>query len=108
MLCKCVCIGILVTVRAVISESSSDSNQAFGLSILTFSWLLSVVISSAVSGVTADPIGQYNLTLSSMCLQNTKPTHMYKNTSVCIKHYLHLYVHVKTHIHVYELVKKKH
>ena len=66
VVCKC-CVskGILVVVRAVISESSSDSNQAFGLSILTFSWLLAVVMSSALSGVTADPIGQYNLTLSS-------------------------------------------
>ena len=66
VVCKyCVSKGILVVVRAVISESSSDSNQAFGLSILTFSWLLAVVMSSALSGVTADPIGQYNLTLSS-------------------------------------------
>ena len=68
----CVSKGILVTVRAVISESSSDSNQAFGLSILTFSWLVAVVSSSALSGVTADPIGQYNLTLSSMCLQTIR------------------------------------
>ncbi|KAL5479629.1 hypothetical protein EMCRGX_G023177 [Ephydatia muelleri] len=63
------CCGILVVVRAVISESSSDSNQAFGLSILTFSWLLAVVMSSALSGVTADPIGQYNLTLSNGTLK---------------------------------------
>ena len=61
-------VGILVTVRAVISESSNDANQAFGFSIITFSWLLAVVVSSAVSGVTADPIGQYNLTLPSRSL----------------------------------------
>ncbi|KAL5479650.1 hypothetical protein EMCRGX_G023201 [Ephydatia muelleri] len=56
--------GVLVVIRAVISESSTDANQTFGFSMLTCSWLLSAVAGPLLSGLTADPITQYNLTLS--------------------------------------------
>ena len=50
--------------KAIISESSNDSNQALGMSILMCSFGFGLVIGPAVSGAVADPIGQYNLTIS--------------------------------------------
>ena len=52
-------------VKAVVSEVSDDSNQAFGLSLVGASWGLGIIIGPAVSGVVSDPIGQYNLTIDS-------------------------------------------
>ena len=59
--------GVIVVLRAVISESSTNTNQAFGFSVLTFSWMSAAMMAPLFSGLSADPIGQYNLTLSSKC-----------------------------------------
>ena len=57
--------GVIGTAKAVISEASDDSNQAFGIAIVACAWGVGLVLGSAVSGAVADPIGQYNLTISS-------------------------------------------
>ena len=59
-----VCIGCTATVKAVISESSDDSNQGFGVSLLATAITLGYIIGPAVSGVVADPIQEYNITTS--------------------------------------------
>lgn len=56
--------GIIGTGKAVLSEASTDQNQAFGMSLLACSWGLGLVIGPALSGITADPLGQYNLSLA--------------------------------------------
>ena len=58
------CVGCTATVKAVVSESSDDSNQAFGVSILTTALTLGYIIGPAVSGVIADPVQEYNITSS--------------------------------------------
>ena len=35
------------------------------MSLLTVGWAVGMIIGPAVSGVLADPVGQYNLTISS-------------------------------------------
>ena len=60
-------LGIVGTAKAVLSESSSDQNQAFGMSLLACSWGLGLVIGPALSGISADPLGQYNISLPSEC-----------------------------------------
>ena len=57
--------GVLGTAKALISETSDDSNQAFGIAIVACAWGMGLVLGSAVSGAIADPIGQYNLNVSS-------------------------------------------
>ena len=57
--------GVVGTVKAVISEASDDTNQAFGISLISCAWGLGLIIGPAVSGAIADPIGQYNLNISS-------------------------------------------
>ena len=52
------------TVKAIVSESSKDSNQSLGMAIIAAAWCLGLVVGPAVAGATADPIGQYNLTIS--------------------------------------------
>ena len=59
------CTGIVGTMKAVISEASDDRTQAFGITILTGAWGLGFILGPAISGAIADPIGQYNLTISS-------------------------------------------
>ena len=49
----------------MVSEVSDDRFQAFGVSIVGAAWSLGFIIGPAVSGAIADPIGQYNLTISS-------------------------------------------
>lgn len=56
--------GVVGTVKAIISESSTDSTQAIGMSLIMCSFSLGMVVGPAVSGALADPIGQYNLTIS--------------------------------------------
>ena len=46
-------------------EASDDRNQAFGLSVLGAAWGCGLIIGPALSGALADPIGQYNLTITS-------------------------------------------
>ena len=57
--------GIIVSTKAVLSEVSSDQNHAVGMAVITTSYGAGLVIGPAVSGVIADPIGQYNLTINS-------------------------------------------
>ena len=49
----------------MVSEVSDDRFQAFGMSIVGAAWSLGFIIGPAVAGAIADPIGQYNLTISS-------------------------------------------
>ena len=51
---------------AVLSESSDNSNHAFGMSVITCAMSTGYVFGPAVSGALSDPIGQYNLTISGM------------------------------------------
>ncbi|KAL5479638.1 hypothetical protein EMCRGX_G023187 [Ephydatia muelleri] len=83
------CSGVFVVSRAVISESSSNANHTFGFSVLTCSWLLSAVIAPLFSGLSADPITQYNLTLPDGTLKLFLTNFPYSppfllNTLVCI------------------------
>lgn len=57
--------GSVGALKAIISESSNNSNQAIGVSILSVGWGLGVLIGPAISGAVSDPIGQYNLTIES-------------------------------------------
>lgn len=63
--------GTVSTSKAVLSEVSDDSNQAFGLTILGTAWGIGYIIGPAISGVLADPIGQYNLTITSTFSRTT-------------------------------------
>eukprot|EP00731_Ephydatia_muelleri_P025369 Em0017g452a len=83
------CNGVIVVLRAVISESSTNTNQAFGFSVLSFSWMTAAVFAPLFSGLSADPIGQYNLTLSNGTLKTYLTTFPYAlpfilNMLVCI------------------------
>lgn len=62
-------LGIIPNSKAIISDISDDSNQALGIAILGISWGISYILGPAVSGVIADPIGQYNLNISSKLLE---------------------------------------
>ena len=54
----------MTTVKAVISESSDDSNQALGMTVITSAYGTGLILGPAVAGAIADPIGQYNLTIT--------------------------------------------
>ena len=56
--------GMVGTVKTVISESSNDSNQAFGITLISAGWVFGLITGSAVSGVVADPVHQYNISSS--------------------------------------------
>ena len=77
--------GVLGTAKALISETSDDSNQAFGIAIVACAWGMGLVLGSAVSGAIADPIGQYNLNVSSKRVrcedQNCITYTMYSSTA---------------------------
>lgn len=60
------------TSKAVLSEVSDDSNQAFGITILGAASGAGYILGPAVASVVADPVGQYNLTLASKCFINTE------------------------------------
>ena len=49
----------------MIGEASNNSNQALGISVVCGAWELGFILGPAVSGAIADPIGQYNLSISS-------------------------------------------
>ena len=59
----CYYVGAPGVCKAVVSEVSDNSNQAFGVAMLGTSWGLGVILGPAVSGAISDPIGQYNLTI---------------------------------------------
>ena len=50
------------------SANCNDQNQAFGMSVLAASFGIGLVVGPAVSGAIADPIGQYNLNITSMLI----------------------------------------
>ena len=58
-------LGNVGTTKAVLSESSDDSNQALSMAILTSALGTGLILGPAVSGAISDPIGQYNLTITS-------------------------------------------
>ena len=58
-------IGLAGTIKAVLSESSTDETQPIGLSILATAFGVGIIIGPAVSGAIADPISQYNLNITS-------------------------------------------
>lgn len=60
-----VCAGLISTSKAVISEVSDDSNQAIGVAVLGAAVGTGNIIGPAVAGAIADPVGQYNLTITS-------------------------------------------
>ena len=63
--CQTCCIGIGSSCKAVISEVSDDSNQALGIAVMGVAFSTGYILAPAVSGLIADPIGQYNLTVTS-------------------------------------------
>ena len=60
-----IAIGTMGVSKAIISEASDNNNQALGVAILASAWGAGFIVGPAVSGAIADPIGQYNLTISS-------------------------------------------
>ena len=58
-------VGVVGTAKAVISELSDDSTQSLGVSIISTSWGMGFIIGPAISGAISDPIGQYNLNITS-------------------------------------------
>ena len=57
--------GVVPACKAAVSEVSDDSNQAFGIAVLGTAVGTGNILGPAVSGAIADPVGQYNLTISS-------------------------------------------
>ena len=51
--------------KAVISEVSDDSNQAIGITLVGTAFGTGYILGPAVAGAIADPVGQYNLTITS-------------------------------------------
>ncbi len=47
------------------SEVSDDSNQAFGIALVGTAVSTGFILGPALSSVIADPIGQYNLNITS-------------------------------------------
>ena len=60
--------GIVSAVKAALSESSDNTNQAIGMAVLTSAYGTGILIGQALSGAIADPVGQYNLTITSKFL----------------------------------------
>ena len=56
---------MIATIKAVISEISDDGNQALGISMLGTAFGTGYILGPAVAGAIADPVGQYNLTITS-------------------------------------------
>ena len=65
--------GIVSTVKAVLSESSNNGNQALGMTIITSAYGTGLVLGPAVASAIADPIGQYNLTITGTAGNRVKP-----------------------------------
>jgi len=57
--------GTVTACKAIVSDVSDDEFQALGLSVIGSAWSLGFIIGPAISGAIADPLGQYNLTVSS-------------------------------------------
>jgi len=57
--------ALAVTSRTVMSEVSNNQNQACGVSLMMAAWGMGYIIGPAVSSAIANPIGQYNLTITS-------------------------------------------
>ena len=59
-------LGVTGNVKAVIGESSHNSNQALGISVLSCAWGIGLIAGPAVGGTLSDPINQYHLNVSGM------------------------------------------
>ena len=57
--------GVIGTCKAIVSEVSDDNNQAIGVAVLSSGHFTGYIVGPAVAGVIADPVGQYNLTITS-------------------------------------------
>ena len=57
--------GMISTCKAMVSESSDDSNQPLGVAVIGVAWGAGYIVGPAISGAIADPIGQYNLNITS-------------------------------------------
>ena len=68
--------GVVGTTKAVVSEISDDNTQALGVSIISTSWGLGFIIGPAVSGAISDPIGQYDLIVTSKTTQYIEHVHI--------------------------------
>ena len=62
--------GVQGACKAVVSEVSDDSTQAFGVTMLGTSWGLAIIVGPAIGGIISDPIGQYNLTIERELVQH--------------------------------------
>ena len=51
--------------KAFLSKWSTDYNHALGMSVATTSYGAGLVIGPALSGFLADPLNQYNITVTS-------------------------------------------
>ena len=58
-------VGVVGSCKTIVSEVSDDKTQALGIAILGAAWGTGFIIGPAVSGAIADPIGQYNLNITS-------------------------------------------
>ena len=58
-------VGVIGTCKAVVSEVSDDNNQAIGVAVLASGVFTGFIAGPAVGGAIADPVGQYNLTITS-------------------------------------------
>ena len=70
-------IGVVGTAKAVVSEISDDSTQSLGVSIISTSWGMGFIIGPAISGAISDPIGQYNLNITSKMKYAKEPQQCY-------------------------------
>lgn len=59
------CTGVGTTCKAIVSEISDDSTQAMGMAVLGAAWNAGYLVAPAVAAVAADPIGLYNITVTS-------------------------------------------
>ena len=53
--------GNMATIKAVVSEVTDKSNEAFGFSLLTLAWGLGTLASMSIGGLLYDPVNQWHL-----------------------------------------------
>ena len=59
------CVGVVSINKTIASESSTNKTQALSMSILASSWGVGFIMGPAISGAIADPVGQYDLNVTS-------------------------------------------
>ena len=58
-------LGIKITSKAIVSECSTNRTQPLSLSVLASAWSVGIIVGPAISGAIADPVGQYDLNITS-------------------------------------------